>query len=287
MIIAVTGSSGFVGSYLLKKLNMLGHEVIELDIRKGIDITDWEAIKDLPDFHVCIHLAAKSFVPASYVEARSFYHVNINGTLNMLELCKLRNAKLIFTSSYVYGKPDYLPVDEQHKTSAFNPYAHSKIMCEELCQNYASFFGVPVIIFRPFNIYGHGQDKIFLIPEILEKATLSDTIELLDPVPKRDMIYVEDLVDAYISAINSGLKNEIFNIGSGVSYSVAQIAEMILSNLGKKTQITYKHKKRVNEVNDVVADISRARKLLGWQPKTSIESGLSQTVRQYMERKNI
>lgn len=285
MNIVLTGSSGFVGSYLSRKLHSLEHNIIKLDISEGVDITDWTTVKNLPKFDTCVHLAAKLFVPESYIDARMFYHVNVIGTLNMLELCKIHNAKMIFTSSYVYGKPNYLPIDEKHKLSAFNPYAHSKIVGEQLCENYTKFFGTPIIIFRPFNVYGYGQSKNFLVPEVLEKSTISEVIELLDASPKRDMVYVEDLVDAYICAIESNIKNEIFNIGSGLSYSVEQIVQLVFKNLANNNSVLFSNKERVNEVDDVIADISKVKRLLNWQPKTVIEDGIYKTVKLFNERR--
>lgn len=284
MKIAVTGSSGFIGSYLLKKLNKLNYSVVKLDRTNGFDVSDWNIVKELPEFDVCIHLAAKSFVPDSYKKARLFYDLNITSTLNMLEISKKYNAKMIFTSSYVYGKPQYLPIDEKHKLNGFNPYAHSKIIGEQLCEKYSIFFGLPIIIFRPFNIYGYGQAKNFLIPEVIEKSLKGKPFELLDSSPKRDMIYIDDLVDAFILAVESNIKNEIFNIGSGVSYSVAQIVQMVFNCISNKIKMTYKNEARPNEVDNVIADISKAKKLLGWEPKTPLKEGIRKTVNIYLNK---
>lgn len=286
MKIALTGSSGFIGSYLLKKLNELNHNVLTLDRTNGFDVSNWNVVKDLPKFDVCIHLAAKSFVPDSYKNVRDFYDLNIIATLNMLEISKKYNAKMIFTSSYVYGKPQYLPIDEKHKLSGFNPYAHSKIICEQLCEKYSIFFGLPIIIFRPFNIYGYGQAKNFLIPEAIEKILKGSSFELLDSSPKRDMIYIDDLVKAFVVVVESNMKNEVFNIGSGISYSVDQIVQMILNCNLKKIKVTYKNEARSNEVDNVIADISKAKNLLGWEPKISLEEGIRKTVSSYLNNNN-
>jgi len=284
MKIVITGSAGFVGSYLLKRLATLEHEVFELDNRRGFDITHWEKVKDLPQFDICVHLAAKTFVPDSYKEARSFYYMNIIGTLNMLEICKIHNAKMIFASSYVYGKPNYLPIDEEHPLVPFNPYAHSKIIGEQLCEKYAKFFGTSIIILRPFNIYGYGQSPNFLIPEILEKALAGEVVELLDASPKRDMVYVEDVVDAYIAAIDSEMNYGIFNVGSGLSYTVEQIAQLVIKNLGKNNTVLFKNEERMNEVDNVIADVSKIKRMLNWQPITTLNDGICKTVKFYKER---
>lgn len=281
MRVILTGSSGFVGSYLLKRLYELNYEVIEIDIRNGFDILNWEEIKRIPKFDICLHLAARSFVPDSYKESRSFYNLNTIGTLNMLELCKIHNAKIIFTSSYVYGVPQYLPIDENHPIIDFNPYAHTKIIGEQLCYSYSKYFNVPFIIFRPFNIYGFGQSDSFLIPEIIKKAMSGNKIELLDPNPKRDMIYIDDLIEAFISALKFNCINEIFNIGYGQSFSVDEVAKIIIKNISSDIELDYKNKQRINEVNNVIANIQKAEKLLAWKPTTSLEEGIAKTLYNY------
>ena len=106
MRILVTGSSGFIGSKIIKKLVEFKHEVVELDIINGWDITNWEQIKAIESFDVLIHLAAQTFVPDSYKMPQKMYNLNMLGTLNALELCRIKNARMIFASSYVYGNPE-------------------------------------------------------------------------------------------------------------------------------------------------------------------------------------
>ena len=201
MRVAVTGSGGFLGKHLINQLNSSGHDIIEVDLIKGFDITDWESISSISGFDVLVHLAALSFVPKAFENPAEFYRTNVIGTLNALELCRLNNARIIFTSSYVYGAPDYLPIDERHPLKAFNPYAQSKLMGEDLCKAYHRDFDVPVCIFRPFNIYGSGQASHFLIPLILNQAKVGK-VQLKDPRPKRDFIHINDVVSAYLKAVN-------------------------------------------------------------------------------------
>lgn len=153
MKILVTGFSGFIGTYLVEKLKQYNHELILLDISNGVDICDWKQIKQYNNIDVIIHLANLSFVPASYSDPQNFYTTNYLSTLNMLELCRKNNARLIFFSSYVYGQPQYQPIDEVHPIQAFNPYAQTKVICESLCEGYFRDFGVPITIFRPFNFW--------------------------------------------------------------------------------------------------------------------------------------
>ena len=280
MKIVVTGSSGFIGTNIVKKLRILKHEVTELDITNGIDITNWKQINTIKDFDLLIHLAAKIFVPDSYKFPRKMYHLNIMGTLNALELCRINNAKIIFASSYVYGKPKYLPIDENHPTSAFNPYCQSKLIGEVLCKSYHKDFGVPVIIFRPFNIYGPGQNNNFLIPLIIRQIEENGKISLKDSSPKRDFVYIDDVVNAYGKAIEYEESDfEIFNIGSGISYSIKEITKMIISNYKKNIQIEFSEEKRLDEVMDTIVNISKVKKKLKWYPKVNLKNGIADMIK--------
>ena len=164
MKLAITGCNGFIGSHLVKRLLKDGHDLIKIDFNYGYDLTDWSSLQSLEKFDVLFHLAAKSYVPESYDNPQPFYYTNIVGTLNALELCRLHNAKMIYTSSYVYGQPKYLPIDEEHLVIPFNPYAQSKIIGEDLCKAYHRDFGLNVLTIRPFNIYGTGQSGRLYYP---------------------------------------------------------------------------------------------------------------------------
>ena len=154
MIVVVTGSSGFIGSRLVKKLKRLNHNVIEIDIQNGFDIMDFKQLKTIKKFDVCVHLAGLTFVPLSYEKPHDFFSLNVNGLINCIELCKIHNAKMVFSSSYVYGEPKYLPIDEKHPVVGFNPYAETKLIGETICRAYNKYFGIKSIILRPSNIYG-------------------------------------------------------------------------------------------------------------------------------------
>ena len=218
-------------------------------------------------------------MPKSYQIPREMYHVNILGTLNMLELCRVNQAKMVFTSSYVYGKPKYLPIDEEHPTSSFNPYSKSKLIGESLCESYYQDFSVPVIVFRPFNIYGMGQRESFLIPVIIEQIREKKCVQLKDPRPKRDYIHIDDVVKAFSKAVNYRNKEyNIFNLGTGESYSVKELVEMVVELTGQKILVEYTGQKRPNEVLDTIANISKVREKLGWTPEVNLEAGIRKTL---------
>jgi len=275
MKIAVTGSAGFSGKKLVERLESLNHEVIKIDIEDGIDTTDFGNLKNIPRFDIIYHLAAKSFVPDSYKNPHDFYRVNVNSTLNTLELCKIYNAKYIFISSYIYGNPQYLPVDEKHPVISFNPYADTKLIGENLCHSYNKFFDLNVNIVRPFNIYGPEQTNNFLIPLILGQA-INGKIELNDPNPKRDLIYIDDLIELYVRLIDyEDSSFEIFNAGYGKSYSVKEIVEMVTNIFANDVEVNFLNVIRPNEVADTVSNNSKAKELLDWIPQVDLQEGLS------------
>lgn len=275
--IAITGSSGFVGRHLIDVLKQRDDvEIITLDIVDGINVCDWQQIKDIKA-DVYIHLANKSFVPDSYKDPHSFYSVNVLSTLNMLELARINNAKFIYLSSYVYGAPDYMPIDENHPIKAFNPYATTKVMCEQMCQGYARDFGVPMVVLRPFNIYGVGQAPSFLLPMMIKQLP-SGIITVQDDRPKRDYIHVSDVANAINCAIDYEANGcEIMNLGSGISYSVREVADMLISIYGRPVEFKSTNEYRPSEVLDTVADVSKL-KSIGWTQKVAFIDGLKEMV---------
>jgi len=274
--ILVTGHDGFIGSYLLPELEK-DNEVLTLEEDQGfIDVRDWEKIREIDDVDLIYHLAAVTFVPYSFDHPRETYEVNVGGTLNLLELARLNDAKVVTMSSYVYGKPEYLPIPETHPLHPNNPYTYSKMVMEKLCQGYSTDFNLNCVILRPFNIYGLGQGENFLIPSIINQLH-QGKIELQDPKPKRDFIYVTDVIRAMIKAGNYTPRDnlDIFNVGYGKSYSVEEIVDKIVELHGREVDVTYTGERRPNEVMDTVADIKHIHDKMGWEPLTSLDEGLS------------
>jgi UDP-glucose 4-epimerase len=278
--VLVTGSSGFIGGLLSTRLESAKADLVKFDRPQG-DIRLWDDVKHL-EADIVYHLAALAFVPFAFENPRETYETNVTGTLNILELCRNRDVKkIIFTSSYIYGVPKYLPIDEKHPVNPTNPYMHSKMMGEKLCESYSEYYGIECVILRPFNVYGYGQDKRFLVPSIIHQIFEKKKIELENPRPKRDFLYVDDLIDAYIKAIRCDSRFEIFNIGYGESYSVGKIVDSILRIYGEEMEVHYSRKERENEVMDILADAKKAESELGWKPKTNLEEGLRKTLYSY------
>lgn len=270
--ILLTGSSGFIGKKLKKTLLEKGHSVVDFNSAHG-DIAS--AQLNFQGIDYVFHLAGKSFVPDSWKNPAEFMRVNAEGTRNVLEFCCKNKIPLMFMSSYVYGFPEKLPIDEFHPIHPPNPYAQSKYEAEKLCFSYSEKYNLAVTIVRPFNIYGIKQPEHFLIAKIIKQALdkFQNKIELLDLSPRRDYIYMDDLIRAMISLFEKR-KTGIFNIGSGYSLSVREIAEKILLSAGVEKEITSSGEIRPNEIPDVVADISKIKNETGWAPKVSFEDGI-------------
>jgi nucleoside-diphosphate-sugar epimerase len=283
--ILVTGAHGFVGKALCKALKQLNHEVIELNSIDG-DIIDTKTWEKVPACNTVIHLAAKTFVPDSWKHPDLFIKINTLGTLNALEYCKKYGAKLVFISSYLYGNPSSLPISETATIFTPNPYALSKKIAEDYCRFYADSFQVNTLIIRPFNLYGFGQSENFLIPEIIGQVLKGDPIHIKDLEPKRDYIFVNDFIEAIIRCIDKN-KFDIINIGSGISYSVREIIQMIQEICGTELNVINSMEKRPAEIMDTIADISKAKEILDWSPTTSMHEGLSLIIQQSKQAKRI
>lgn len=285
---AVTGSSGFIGKYLVRKLKERGVKVFEISrSTNSIDVTDWEQINKIPGQEIIFHLAGMTNMQEAFSNPRMLYFTNFTGTLNVLDWCRLHEIKkMIFISTFVYGVPQYLPVDEEHPVSPNNPYSQSKLMGEELCKAYSRDYGLDITILRLFNIYGPCHKGNFLIPRILEQLR-SGKVVLGNSVPKRDFLYISDVISAVIAASLSELKGcNVFNIGSGKSYSVQVIASLIadkyLEMTGKNVSIIYMKEQRKGEIEDTIADIEKAKEILKWSPEVDIETGINTTLRAYL-----
>lgn len=266
MRIVVTGSMGFVGSRLVPHLQDKGHQVIGIDIRLGNDITDSTCFADVGPFDVLVHLAAMSFVPESYRNPAEFYHVNVTGTINAAEAARKAGARMIFLSSYVYGNPRYTPTDERHPVQPHNPYARTKVLGEEICRGFHRDFDLPVLVFRPFNIYGPGQGEPFLIPRIVNMAK-TGRIELGNPLPERDFLHVDDCVNAIALAIDKGWDGiQVINLGSGKALTVRQTVDLLVAGLDPRPEIVFSMEQRKGDILRTLADIGKAGEFFGWQP---------------------
>lgn len=304
--VLVTGAEGFIGSHLVEKLVSLGADVkcfirynfkndwgfieeFDRKTREKIiiipsDITDADAVRNAAkDVDIIFHLAALIGIPYSYVNPRDVINTNIIGTLNVLTAAKENNIKVIHTStSEVYGTAQYVPIDEKHPLQGQSPYSATKIAADKLAESFFLSFNTQVSIIRPFNTYGPRQSARAVIPTIISQALQSNEVRLGSLTPTRDLTFVKDTVEGFIKVAESDKAiGQVINIGSGKEVSIKELAEKIFIILNKNVKIVG-DKQRVrpakSEVNRLLADITRAKELLGWQPQTSLEDGLKQTI---------
>src|SRR4030065_951008 len=281
MVIAVTGSKGFIGSHLVKRLKELGYDLLELDTKNGFDVTNKNNFKGIRKFDCIIHLAGKTSITESFHLTYDYLTHNYLGTLNVLELCRKYNAKIIFASSNIYGLPQYLPIDEAHPYQVTNPYTQSKIIGEQLCQLYCNNFGLSCISLRQFNIYGSKMNEDSLIPTILKQAS-GGQVKVRDTKPQRDYVHIDDIIEAYVASINYDCKGfEAFNIASGNSFHVNDIIKICENKLSKDIQLIDLHEPRKNEIMNIEANITKAKIKLKWEPKITLKEGVNSLIDYY------
>ena len=274
MKIAVAGSDGFVGRNVCAQLQAKDHDIFAIDVTQGMDLCNESIIEQIPEVDAFIHLANLVYVPASYANPAKFYRVNYLTTLNALEICRKWNARLVYVSSYIYGPPQWLPVDEKHPICPFNPYAQTKVICENMCEGYHRDFGVKVSIVRPFNIYGVGQKGKLLIPEIIGQLKEGKTcIQLKASSPRRDYINVVDVASAIVTCATSEELYGVYNACSGESVSVREITEIINQNLKTCVEFSFSASDRPNEVDECRGSCEKL-KALGWRPSIGFEEGI-------------
>lgn len=275
----VTGASGFLGRALIRKLCAQSHEVVELSSRSG-DIADPALFTTLRNerFDRAFHLAGKTYVPDSWKAPNEFLRVNCVGTMNVLEYCREQEIPVTVTSAYVYGIPSRLPIPESETPKPNNPYALSKYLAEQTCEFYAAYHGMDVTVIRPFNIFGPGQKTHFLIPQIISQIRARKTIRVKDLAPRRDYIYIDDFVHALIKTLGGPCGYNVFNIGSGSSLSVRELIAAIQSVAGTELSVISEGEVRSNEIDDVYADTSKAREILGWAPNLTFQQGIERMI---------
>lgn len=327
MNILVTGGAGFIGSNLALYLSRQKHKVTALDnlsfgylenLRvKGklkprfvrMDILDPNIGRIMKDTDVIFHLAGITSLSECQSNPRKAYEVNVAGTANILEAARRHNVKrIIFSStSAVYENETTFPTPEQTDPKPSLIYSLSKKHAEEMCQTYQKLYGMDVVILRFFNVYGPNMDFQRSNPPLVSyiiKCLLNHEPPVLhsDGKQSRDMVYVEDVLKiCRIVLTHKNAKNQIFNVGSGQSYTVREIYQQIVSVFKKKDikpifrsstllwdnysdlfkgQYPFNSKYLLNEVNKhTLASVKKAKNTLGWSPGVSLKDGIEKTVR--------
>lgn len=273
--VVVTGADGFIGKAVCRRLEADGMAVAGVGREIGDVATQgtWERV---PPAKVLVHLAARSYVPDSWNDPAGFLSTNVLGTENAIGYCRRHGARMVCSSAYIYGIPESLPIREDHPVRPNNPYALSKHLAEQICGFAHQYQGVPIVLLRLFNVFGPGQRQEFLIPSIVAQVRHGKEIRVLDLAPRRDYIYLDDVVDSIARAIVVQGGHHIVNIGSGVSLSVREIIDKIQQAAGTELPVFGEQRERTQEIPDVRADIDYARELLGWQPQLSFLQGVQQ-----------
>ena len=268
--ILVTGHEGVIASNLIKKLTNC--EIIIDSINgKRIDLQNNDEVMKIEPVDTVIHLGGKT---EKGLEWEEYFENNIIGTLNILKYCIKKNIKkIIFVSSYVYGNPKYSPIDEQHQISPHNLYTKSKFLAEELCKIYSEKYKLNVIILRPFNIFARSMNKNYLISNLIESVNTKKTVTITNRTSKRDFLYIDDFIELILKIKDYDFKYEIFNVGSGISYSFDEVIEIIEKNTSKKLNLEYKNDDQ-SYIQNITADNSKITKILDWKPELTFEEGL-------------
>ena len=273
----VTGASGFVGRHLVKRLTSLGHRVHALSLSNGFDVRTGE-LPDGPVDHV-FHLAARTGVAEAWQDPSGFFEINALGTFRVLDQCRRRGYPACYLSSFLYGGDASAGAKETDAIKPDNPYAFSKYIGEQICGFFGSHFSSKTVTLRPANIYGPGQGSNFLIPHVIAQLIDEQVSEILvqDLAPHRDYIHVDDVVDGMLLSMKAPA-GSIFNLGSESAYSVEEIIRCACTVAGVQKPYRAIGKPRPHEIANSRMNATAARRVLGWEPKVSLERGLRSVI---------
>lgn len=303
--VLVTGAGGFIGSHLTEKLVEVGARTRalvhyrsngswgwldrcprrgEIEVVAG-DVRDDESVtRAMQGVEVVFHLAALIGIPYSYEAPSSYVRTNIEGTLNVLTAARQASAgRVVHTStSEVYGSATYVPMDEKHPLQGQSPYSASKIGADKMAEAFYLSFGLPVVTLRPFNTFGPRQSARAVIPTIITQCLAGKAVRLGHLHPTRDFNFVSNTVDGFmLAATAERAVGQTINIGSGQEISIRDLATRIGGLLAQDVVIEGENDRKRpenSEVDRLLADNRFATDLLGWQPLTSFDQGLSRTI---------
>ena len=237
-----------------------------------------EACKEVD---ICIHAAAAINVQESIENPQRYYDVNVNGTFNILEEARKRDVKVVLIGTcMVYDLTSSKAINEEHPLNPKSPYAGSKLAAENLALSYFHAYGLPVVITRPFNTYGPYQKSDMeggVVSIFIERALEGEPLLIFgDGTQTRDLLYVEDCADFIVKAsFNAKAVGEIINAGSGKDIEIKDLALLICTDSERIKYVEHHHPQ--SEIPKLLCDYTKAKKLLGWTPKTSLEEGIEKT----------
>jgi len=299
----VTGGAGFIGRYCVRSFLKKNYQVTIFDnfsnssenmisdllndganLVKG-DITIQDQVSNAISGHdVVIHLAAKNSVEDSIKFPKETLMTNVDGTVNVLNACVKYGIKSVVaaSSAAVYGDSENLPISENNKTNPSSPYGESKLKMEQLIQSFSKKHNLNSIILRIFNVYGKGQSPEYagVITKFLNKISKNDSLKIFsDGLQTRDFIAIEDVIDAIQKSILKLKENHgtVFNIASGKSITIKNVAELLIKYSGKNIDIKYS-KQKEGGITHSCADITLAKKILNFNPKSKFEQGIKNLI---------
>ncbi len=295
----ITGGAGFIGSHLARTLVEHGQQVTVLDDLSAGNLHNLAPIADKIHFiqgDICqleqvadackgvdyvLHHAALVSVAESVQDPQKTARINVLGTQHVLEAARQNQVKRVVfaSSSAVYGTRTELPYTEQTPTDCQSPYAWSKQAAAELCQLYTHLYGLETIVLRYFNVFGAGQNPnaayAAVIAKFMQLAAANQPLGIdWDGLQRRDFISVQDVVQANLLVAQKGQPGQTYNVASGTTYTLLELADVIEKICGHKLS-RLSRPKRPGDVHDSAADISKLR-ALGFTPKVSLEQGLQE-----------
>jgi len=298
MKFVVTGGAGFIGSNIAKLLVKKGHDVIILDNFNTGRKENLESIKDKIDLHIVdikdkkiineiinesdgiFHQAALANVYESFSKSKEYFDVNVKGTKNIFEIAKENKIKVVFaSSSSVYGEVKIMPITENIDRNPIHPYGQTKLECEFLAEKFSKE-GLKVIGLRYFNVYGLGQNDAYagVITKFLNKIKENKSPEIFgDGSQTRDFIFVKDVANANLSAMESEINFEFFNIGSQKSISILELAQIIIKKSGLNLKPEFKEPLQ-GDAKISLSDITLAIKKLQWNPTYKLDKWFEEEV---------
>ncbi len=302
MKVLIFGASGFVGSYLAKEFEEHGCDVIGCDIKetnsmqvKYADILDAGSVERViketkPD--MIADLAAVSSVAQSWNIPQMTFSVNVIGALNILEAARrLENSpKILFVGSSEEYKASDTPISEDYPLSANNPYGISKAAQESLAKVYRERFGMKIYCVRPFNHTGVGQSDSFVLPSFckqvaqIEKSGKAGVIKVGNLSAKRDFSHVKDIVRAYRMILESDDCETVYNVGSGIAYSLKDMLDYIMKFSRQNITVEVDPKRyRPVDTPFICCDNNLTQSKLGWKPQFSVFDALREMVEKYIK----
>ncbi len=317
MKVLITGGAGFIGSHLADRLLKEGHQVISLDnldnyydinikkqnIAEAVqsdrytfiegDIRNEELLQSIFSDHridLVVHLAARAGVRPSIKDPKLYYDVNITGTLRILEAMKEANVrKMIFaSSSSVYGNNKKVPFSEEDNVDfPISPYAATKKACELMCYNYHHLYHFDIFCMRFFSVYGPRQRPEMAISAFTRNILNDHPIQMFgDGSSARDYTYIDDIVQGVLLSMEKLKGYDVFNIGESSTITLKGLIEAVEEAIGKKA-IVHELPHQPGDVQITYADISKAKKLLGYEPSTNIVEGIRAYVKWWKTFSNL